>query len=393
MALFAALSVLGLLAVVVFARARRGPFFARFATVILGIHVASTAALFEATGRWWPAFAYLQATVLIHFGSLIAAQLRPAWWRALVSIPGLTFAAGAFLALPWAVAQAAGFPLPAPWLPFLLATFGTVQGLWPRREQVHIELGGDRPEVEGVVRHPRGGPRTPRPLRLVQITDPHLGPFMSAGRLRQICQRAVEAGPDLVLITGDLLTMESHAAVEALTFALEPLRALPGRGCACLGLPASEAPRSIPDAFRATGVRLLLDEEALVETEAGAVQILGLEHVWQGRQERIVGCCARHPRRPGHLRLLLLHDPSAFHHVPSGDADLVLSGHTHGGQLGLVSLGLPYTFLSFFPRIPDHGLWARGRDRLYVHRGTGHYGFPVRLGVPAEESVLHLHHA
>ena len=61
------------------------------------------------------------------------------------------------------------------------------------------------------------------------------------------------------------------------------------------------------------------------------------------------------------------------------------------GQLGLVSLGLPHTVLRLLVDMPDHGLWARGRDRLYVHRGTGHYGFPLRLGVPAEESLLRVH--
>ena len=77
--------------------------------------------------------------------------------------------------------------------------------------------------------------------------------------------------------------------------------------------------------------------------------------------------------------------------ISEGEADLALSGHTHGGQVGLVSLGLPYTMMRAFVRMPDHGLWARGTDRLYVHRGTGHYGFPLRLGVPAEESVLAVH--
>jgi predicted MPP superfamily phosphohydrolase len=89
--------------------------------------------------------------------------------------------------------------------------------------------------------------------------------------------------------------------------------------------------------------------------------------------------------------LLLLHDPGVFRHVPEGDADLVLSGHTHGGQLGLVSLGLPWTLMRLFVKAPDHGLWARGSDRLYVHRGTGHYGFPLRIGVPAENSLLRVH--
>jgi uncharacterized protein len=46
-----------------------------------------------------------------------------------------------------------------------------------------------------------------------------------------------------------------------------------------------------------------------------------------------------------------------------------------------------------FVKVPDHGFWARGNDRLYVHRGTGHYGFPLRLGVPGEQSLLFVHAA
>ena len=88
------------------------------------------------------------------------------------------------------------------------------------------------------------------------------------------------------------------------------------------------------------------------------------------------------------FRVVLLHDPGAFRHLPDGTADLVLSGHTHGGHVGLVSLGLDWTFVNFLAGMPDHGPWSLGRNRLYVHRGTGHYGFPLRLGVPAEESLL-----
>ena len=102
--------------------------------------------------------------------------------------------------------------------------------------------------------------------------------------------------------------------------------------------------------------------------------------------------CERFPRKEGFLRMIILHDPGAFRHLPPGEGDIVLSGHTHGGQVGLVSFGLPHTFVSALTKIPDHGFWARGRDRLYVHRGTGHYGFPVRVGVPAEESVVFVHH-
>jgi hypothetical protein len=125
----------------------------------------------------------------------------------------------------------------------------------------------------------------------------------------------------------------------------------------------------------------------VVETPAGRVQIVGADHYWEERDERVPALLKRFPRRAGHLRLLLLHDPLGFRFVPPGDVDLTLSGHTHGGQIGLVSFGLDWTVLSR-SRWPDHGLFGHGASRLYVHRGTGFYGFPLRVGVPGELSLV-----
>jgi hypothetical protein len=226
----------------------------------------------------------------------------------------------------------------------------------------------------------------------VQISDPHIGPFMSVARLRRIAQRAVSRDPDLILLTGDFLTMESQHDPELLRRALAPLCAMPGRVFACRGNHDLEAPATVASALADNGIVLLVDEERVVATEAGPVQLVGMDFVWRDRQAHLERVCREHPRKPGMTRVILLHDPGAFRHLPEGEGDLVLSGHTHGGQVGLVSLGLSWTFLRLFGlRIPDHGFWARGRDRMYVHRGTGHYGFPLRLGVPAEESFLRVH--
>jgi predicted MPP superfamily phosphohydrolase len=205
--------------------------------------------------------------------------------------------------------------------------------------------------------------------------------------MRRRIERLLAQEPDLVLLTGDFLTMEGHGSPGALAAAFEPLRAAAGRTYAIFGNHDHEAPDEVRAALAQNGVRLLADEEALAQTPAGPVQILGADHVWRGRRERLEALLARHPRRPGALRLLLLHDPSGFHDLPEDEVDLVLSGHTHGGQIGLVSLGLDWTVLSR-SRWPDHGLFARGASRLYVHRGTGFYGFPLRMGVPGELSVL-----
>jgi len=379
---------------VVAAALLRNRLFATFAGVILGVQGLISVGLFETFEAAWPAYCYLQACTYLHFLSLSRARMRPLWWRTIVSIPALWFAAGTFLAMPVSVVAAFGVD-PAVWvvaIPFAVAGFGLLQSLKAPIEDVHLVLDGE--PVDGPRRHAHGAPDgDTAPLRIVQITDPHLGPLMSVSRLRGICERAVAAEPDLIAVTGDFLTMESQSNPRVLHDALAPLAAYEGKVFACFGNHDHEAPQIVKDACAAHGIRLLIDDEATLETSAGPVQILGADFAFRDRRARLEALCERFARRPGHLRLLLLHDPGAFRHVPEGEADLVLSGHTHGGQVGLLSVGLKWTFVSGLTSIPDHGFWARGRDRLYVHRGTGVYGFPLRVGVPGEESTLHVHDA
>jgi hypothetical protein len=198
----------------------------------------------------------------------------------------------------------------------------------------------------------------------------------------------VAAAPDLVLLTGDFLTMESHLDPDLLAEALAPLAPLAGRTFACMGNHDHEAPATVREGLSRAGVTLLVDEMTRATTRHGEVEIVGYDFRFRDRARHLAEVSARFPRSEGVRRLALLHDPGAFAHLPAGSADLVFSGHTHGGQLGLLRLGLPHTVVSLFTAIPDHGLWGRGSDRLYVHRGTGQYGFPLRVGVPAEESVL-----
>jgi predicted MPP superfamily phosphohydrolase len=375
--------------VVLLALGLRSRTYAIFRGVQLGLHGAIAVTIAPAMAGVLPVFLCLHALVYLQAAMLVRPQLRPLWYRSLISWPAAFFSAGTLLALPWAVVALFGWQLPLLWLPYAVALVGLVQSLTLREERVDVVIADG--SVPGLRRHTSGLERVARPLAIVQITDPHLGPFMSVERLRRIVESAVRRAPDLVLLTGDFLTMESQADPGLLATALEPLRALPGRAFACFGNHDHEAPDTVRQALEHAGIRLLMDESVLVQTGAGAVQILGADFAFRERGKRLAQLCADHPRLPRYLRLLLLHDPGAFKHLPEGEADLVLSGHTHGGQLGLVSLGLKWTMLRLFVDGPDHGLWARGSDRLYVHRGTGHYGFPLRIGVPAENSLLRVH--
>jgi len=379
----------------------RSRFYAIFRAVTLGLHTLIALPLL---GVWLADVPLVgrialvvHALVYVDALFLIRPALRPLWYRSLISLPALYFAASTLLAFPWAIAAAFGLPPLGVWAPYALGVVGMFQSLTARSESRTLTVGQvPRLAQLGRVAHayapsldePSPSTTARRPLRVVQITDPHLGPFMSVARLRRICERAVEQQPDLVLLTGDFLTMESQSDERHLTEALAPLRDLPGRCFACLGNHDHEAPRIVTRALESARVQLLVDEATLVDTPAGRVQLVGFDFHFSDRADKMRAVCERYPRAAGALRLMLLHDPGAFRHLPDGEADLVLAGHTHGGQVGLVSLGLLWTVAGWVAKIPDHGLWGRGTDRLYVHRGTGHYGFPLRLGVPAEESLL-----
>lgn len=371
----------------------RSKAYGAFRGVTLGLHTLIILALFPYTGRFFTLLFLLHVLVFVESTALIRPRLRPTWYRVLVSWPALYMAASTLLAWPWALFAAFGFEPWGLWLPFLLGALGMLQSLTSRSEERDI-LVGSVEAMEPVTRVPARSVTTPlhmehgRPLRVAQITDPHLGPFMPVARLKKICERIVREDPDLVLLTGDFLTMESQRDPLDLSEALSPLALLPGRVFACMGNHDHEAPLVVARALSEIGATLLVDDARVVQTESGPVQIVGFDFHFRGRREKMGSVCVEHPRVPGALRLALLHDPGAFKHLPNGEADLVLSGHTHGGQVGLLSLGLMWTLAGWIAKIPDHGLWGSGTNRLYVHRGTGHYGFPLRLGVPAEESIL-----
>jgi predicted MPP superfamily phosphohydrolase len=397
---FYLLTLVGWAGVVATASLVRGPAFMRASAILLGIYSLIAIQMVPPPGPLLVGFTVLHLSAYLNFALLARPRMRSLPFRLFVSWPAAFFIAGTLLSLPWAAVRAFGFHPWAPWLPYALGAVGVLQSLTSREEEIDLVIDSKAPDgaAEGgtagerVLPHQSGEAREERPLRIVQITDPHIGPFMSVERLRRIAARAVAKKPDLVVLTGDFLTMESQSDPELLRRALEPLREMPGRVFSCYGNHDHEAIETVKSALRDNGIILLVDDERCVETDAGPVQLVGMDFVWRDRKRHLERVCREHPRRAGTTRIVLLHDPGAFRHLPEGEGDLVLSGHTHGGQVGLVSLGLSWTFLRLFGiRIPDHGFWARGRDRLYVHRGTGHYGFPLRLGVPSEESVLRVH--
>lgn len=413
---FYAITIATAVGIPLYAWRERGRTYATFAAVLLAISLPGLVVLHARLSGWLPtasegwldiAFALGIASTGAQLAHLVNARLRGTVFRWVVSVPGQTILAlgsmtGIWLLALWPVRLLVAFAFGEQvahalrWLdlfPLLLCIVSIGTSMRLVHDVARVRLGRSGPvalQRLPVERHRKA----PRPLeepvlRVVQIADPHLGPWQSVSELKRTLRRLLAHEPDLVLLTGDFLTMEGRGTPGGLAEALRPLSDVPGRCYAIFGNHDHEDPDLVAAALAQNGVDLLMDEERLLETPIGPLQLLGADYRGRDRKPHLEALFAAHPRRAGHTRLLMLHDPLAFHHVPAGEIDLTLSGHTHGGQVGLVSAGLDWTVLSR-SRWPDHGLFARGADRLYVHRGTGFYGFPLRVGVPGEASLLEI---
>eukprot|EP01065_Artemidia_motanka_P007093 TRINITY_DN13489_c0_g1_i1.p1 TRINITY_DN13489_c0_g1~~TRINITY_DN13489_c0_g1_i1.p1 ORF type:complete len:440 (+),score=83.47 TRINITY_DN13489_c0_g1_i1:85-1404(+) len=401
-------------------RMRRKGFYLTLSAIFTGLSTA----IFGYCGveRAYPAYCAMTAAFYVYMYRLMFCKGPPGFLtRAVVSTPAVIIFSASLFGLPMIPFLGWVPPVVHNTLLLTLAVVGVVQSSVCTRpgENVHVCLG--KQHSEKPQRIPSSDPpQSPRsaPFTVFQLTDVHLGSFMPVSRLRRICERALERKPDIVVLTGDYLTREigtvltggsSENVAEMIRDGLQPLRdAMPGRVFAGIGNHDYEDLAGVMDGFTRAGIPLLADglpgmkESAVASLPCGRqVQVIGSRFVFRGSTEsQLTSLLERNPRPAGCCAsLLLLHNPSHFVCLPRDNhVDLSLSGHYHGGQVGLLSLGINVTMLSMVSKLskkllPDNGLWARGSDLCYSHRGTGLYGFPVRVGVPSEESMLHVYPA
>jgi predicted MPP superfamily phosphohydrolase len=236
-----------------------------------------------------------------------------------------------------------------------------------------------------------GWPRELDGLRVVHLSDIHVGGGMTRERLHRVAELTNAARPDLVAHTGDFLTHRRGDFDLPLYEALARVRAPLGQ-FACLGNHDYDDPDQLVRRLGDTGVVVLRNRLTAVTVAGRPLEIGGTDFIFgaRGRATRYRGVIDAWRPRAGAARLLLNHDPIAFSSLPAGAADLVLSGHTHGGHVG-VQLGSSraVTVVGLLG-LPDQGLFARGDMRLFVTRCVGFYGYPMRVGIPPEIAVLTL---
>ena len=223
-------------------------------------------------------------------------------------------------------------------------------------------------------------------LRLAQLTDLHMGPFMSERDVARAVAMANEFRPHLAFVTGDLIT-DGGDPLDACIERLAELRASDGiYGCMGNheGYVRVEAYTAREGMRR--GIDFLRGESRLLRFGDASVNLVGVDHQTMGRPYLVEGPSLS---RPGYFNILLSHNPDVFPVAAMQGYDLTIAGHTHGGQLIVEARGLTLTPGRFFTSY-IRGLYRQGLSALYVSRGIGTVGIPVRLGAPPEVTLIRL---
>jgi hypothetical protein len=224
----------------------------------------------------------------------------------------------------------------------------------------------------------RGLPAALAGLTIALLTDVHCSETVPATLIEHAVALTRTASPDLVVLGGDYVTWGDRRFVGPAADLLSRLTA-PLGVFAVLG--NHDDDRHMPAALTQRGVAVLRDARTSIVARGHAIDLVGIRY-WTRRQEDI----ARALRGGRGLPILLAHDPRRLTEAAALDVPLVLSGHTHGGQVVLPGVGALAG--RKFPVLA--GLAHQRSTTIYVSRGIGTVYVPVRVNCPPEVAILTL---
>jgi predicted MPP superfamily phosphohydrolase len=355
-------------------------------------HLTLRRALFEVPFAWWFVGSMAGFGLVIIFWTVDRISRAAAWayrrarkaaaGRAADSMSGATALDPRLLSRRRMLEQTAVSLSAAP---FVAAAYGLLYG---RRDvevtRLRIALAHLPSAFEGFL--------------IAQLSDIHIGPFMTAEQIRRYVTMANGLKAELVVLTGDFVSDDGTAEGDEVVRALQALKA-PFGVFGCLGNHEiyTETEDSITRLLAAQGIRILRQERAVVESHGDTLNLIGIDyqsvpgsrdHAGHVVERYLAGSEAL--VMPGVVNILLSHNPNAFDRAAELGIDLTLAGHTHGGQLSLEFVHRGLSLASLQTPYPSGWFEKPGGQQLYVNRGIGTTGFPIRFGSRPEITILEL---
>ena len=268
-------------------------------------------------------------------------------------------------------------------VPFIGGFYGMVFG------RLDVEVTRRRIRLERLTRGFEG-------FRIVQLSDVHIGPFMTASEIRHVVEVTQRLKGDLIVLSGDYITWDpgtQGAAVEALSGLRTPFGVF---GCLGNHEAWTRVEDSITRLFGAQGVQILRRQNATLRAGRDEMNLIGVDfqtHRPAGAHHE--GVVRRYlvgvePLvRKDTVNILISHNPNTFDRAAELGIDLSLAGHTHGGQVALEFVS-PQIAPSRLVTPYVAGWFGKPGGQLYVNRGIGTIGPPIRWGAPPEITVFDL---
>ena len=222
-------------------------------------------------------------------------------------------------------------------------------------------------------------------FRITQLTDIHHSRIVGLDEVRRVVGLALSTKPDLIALTGDYTTTYPHF-IEPCAEALGGLSA-PEGVWAVLGNHDHYTDSELTlRALERNHIRVMNNINTTLRRGSDTLQLAGVDDWSWGKSDWSRAFHGIEQNRP---TVLLSHQPTVLDITQAQQVSLILSGHTHGGQVTLPFVGAPARLATKDLKYA-HGLFRQGATQLYVSSGTGVIGLPVRLGARPEISVIRL---
>ena len=243
-------------------------------------------------------------------------------------------------------------------------------------------------------------------LKIVHISDIHCGSFTNKAAVARGVKKIMDAQPDLILFSGDLVNDRATEMKDYMDL-FSQLKAPMGMYSTFgnhdygdyvswphEGVSKNQNLINLAKVHADLGWRLLMNEHVVLEKNGEQIALIGIEN-WSnkarfpkhGRMDLAYPGAEKYP-----FKILMSHDPSHWHAqvIPQyADVDLTLSGHTHGMQFGVEIPGFHWSPVQYVYK-EWAGLYEAGKQKLYVNRGFGFIGYPGRVGILPEITVIEL---